>query len=202
MSPHARLFITSVKTTGSVFSGTTGVDPGRNGVIDGYIGGGGDDIDLHDHALQAMIDGNVQLLAIHSGAPDELCGWETWAESTGGLAVQIDPDGSVPCTPDPPSGASVPEAEPNDTAGTANALAIGADLTADISPAADEDYRLAALLVDVGLAASRGAAKRLITGGGVSVDGAKAESIDAAVPRRGTVLLRAGKRQYARIVFE
>jgi tyrosyl-tRNA synthetase len=61
---------------------------------------------------------------------------------------------------------------------------------------------LAQLLVEAGLAASKGEAKRLIRGGGVEVDGVKAERFDQTVPAGGSVLLRAGKRRYARVVFE
>jgi tyrosyl-tRNA synthetase len=69
-------------------------------------------------------------------------------------------------------------------------------------PAEGGEILLAGLLVEAGLAASRGEAKRLIRGGGVEVDGAKAERFDQTLPATGEVLLRAGKRRYARVVFE
>jgi tyrosyl-tRNA synthetase len=58
------------------------------------------------------------------------------------------------------------------------------------------------LLVASGLAASRGAARRLIEQGGAYVDGTAVASLDQVVRARGVgpVLLRAGKKQVRRIV--
>ena len=69
-----------------------------------------------------------------------------------------------------------------------------------------EGVRLAALLVDTGLAPSVTAAARLIDQGGVSVNGERVGSpgarIDEGHLRDGAVLLRAGKKRFHRIVVE
>ena len=60
------------------------------------------------------------------------------------------------------------------------------------------------LLVETGLAASKGAARRLIQQGGASLNGTRLETIDATVTRTdvqdGAVILRAGKKRYHRVV--
>lgn len=68
------------------------------------------------------------------------------------------------------------------------------------------DYQVAAaavkitkLLTDSGLCASGGEAKRLIQGGGVSLDGAKVCSADSEIELRDGMVLRAGKRKFIRI---
>jgi tyrosyl-tRNA synthetase len=55
------------------------------------------------------------------------------------------------------------------------------------------------LLTDSGLCTSGGEAKRLIQGGGVSLDGDKVESVDAEITPRDGMVLRAGKRKFIRI---
>jgi tyrosyl-tRNA synthetase len=63
---------------------------------------------------------------------------------------------------------------------------------------------LVALLVETGLAPSRGAARKLIEQGGAYVNGAQVRSADALIEathvQDGTVFLRAGKKRYHRIL--
>ena len=59
--------------------------------------------------------------------------------------------------------------------------------------------RVVKLLTDSGLCTSGGEAKRLIQGGGVSLDGDKVESVDAEITPRDGMVLRAGKRKFIRI---
>jgi tyrosyl-tRNA synthetase len=60
------------------------------------------------------------------------------------------------------------------------------------------------LLVETGLAASKGAARRLIEQGGASLNGARLSNSDALITstdvQDGTVILRAGKKRYHRVV--
>jgi tyrosyl-tRNA synthetase len=60
------------------------------------------------------------------------------------------------------------------------------------------------LLVETGLAVSKGAARRLIQQGGASLNGTRLDTIDATVTstdvQDGAVILRAGKKRYHRIV--
>lgn len=57
------------------------------------------------------------------------------------------------------------------------------------------------LLVQCGLAASKGEAKRLITGGGVSIDGEKVDDPNLVwSPPSGEAVLKVGKRKFLRIV--
>ncbi len=66
----------------------------------------------------------------------------------------------------------------------------------------DGKISIVKLLVQAGLAASNGEAKKLVKGGGVSVDGAKVAAIDAiyAIPAEGLVL-RKGKKVYHKVVL-
>ncbi|MCD8352826.1 MAG: tyrosine--tRNA ligase [Clostridiales bacterium] len=66
----------------------------------------------------------------------------------------------------------------------------------------DGKISIVKLLVQAGLAASNGEAKKLVKGGGVSVDGEKVAAIDAtyAVPAEGLVL-RKGKKVYRKVVL-
>ena len=65
-------------------------------------------------------------------------------------------------------------------------------------------YRLASLLVETGLAASKGDAKRLIEQGGVRVDGEKvaASSSELSIANGDSILLQAGKLRFLRITAE
>ncbi|MGH2375235.1 MAG: tyrosine--tRNA ligase [bacterium] len=83
---------------------------------------------------------------------------------------------------------------------------IDKDLPAEIPDAvvpADEapggKMRLVRLLVIAGLAESNGEARRLISQGGVTVDGSKIHDKDAAVAVRDGLVIRAGRRRFARI---
>ena len=80
------------------------------------------------------------------------------------------------------------------------------DLPAEIPDAvisADEapggQMRLIRLLVVIGLAESNGEARRLISQGGVTVDGSRLHDIDAVIPVRSGLVVRVGRRRFARI---
>jgi tyrosyl-tRNA synthetase len=64
--------------------------------------------------------------------------------------------------------------------------------------------RLAALLVETGMAGSRSEAERLIKQGGVEIDGARVEDIKQEIDcsRARSALLRAGKKKFLRLVIE
>jgi tyrosyl-tRNA synthetase len=70
-------------------------------------------------------------------------------------------------------------------------------------PCRREPLYVPALLVEVGLAGSRGEARRLIQGGGLYLDGERVKDpnleIDASSPR--SILIRAGKRRFLRASF-
>jgi tyrosyl-tRNA synthetase len=58
------------------------------------------------------------------------------------------------------------------------------------------------LLAEAGLVASNGEGRRLIQQGGVKLDGDKVADADLEVAARGEIVLQAGKRRFARIVFK
>lgn len=62
------------------------------------------------------------------------------------------------------------------------------------------------LLVETGLCATRGEARRLVDQGGAYVNGVRAESIDEPIGldrvEHGEILLRAGKKKHHRVVVE
>ncbi len=64
---------------------------------------------------------------------------------------------------------------------------------------AEPRIRITKLLTDSGLCASGGEAKRLIQGGGVSLDGEKISSPDTEIELKDNMVLRAGKRKFIRI---
>ena len=64
---------------------------------------------------------------------------------------------------------------------------------------ADASVRVTKLLTDSGLCASGGEAKRLIQGGGVSLDGEKIGSVDEELEVKDGMVLRAGKRKFLRL---
>jgi hypothetical protein len=71
---------------------STGVDPGRD-----EEAGTADDIDVEDDAIPSMTGAGVILLVVYSGTdPSEMSIWDTIATATGGSAVEIDPNGSIP----------------------------------------------------------------------------------------------------------
>ncbi len=74
------------------YRSTTGSDPGRDEIM-----GNADDIDMDD-AVQDMIDENIRLIVLYSGVNSTALTdyWTDKAESTGGLFVQINSDGSIP----------------------------------------------------------------------------------------------------------
>ena len=61
--------------------------------------------------------------------------------------------------------------------------------------------RLVHLLVELRLAASNGDARRLISQGGVSLDGSRVADPEADVPVRDGLLVRVGRRRFARVRF-
>jgi tyrosyl-tRNA synthetase len=67
-----------------------------------------------------------------------------------------------------------------------------------------EHRRLAALLVEWRLAASRSEAERLIKQGGVEVDGSRVSDVkqEMDLSKPGEFLLRAGKKRFLRVVVE
>jgi len=68
--------------------------------------------------------------------------------------------------------------------------------------ASEEAMWVPALLKETGLAASTSAARRLIQGGGVKIDGAKVSTEETTVPARGEYLLQVGKRHFLRVRFD
>ena len=63
-------------------------------------------------------------------------------------------------------------------------------------------YKLVDLLTETALAASKGEAKRLITQGGVKVNGEKETDTNSVVELNGETLLQVGKLKYLRIRSE
>lgn len=61
---------------------------------------------------------------------------------------------------------------------------------------------IVALIVGAGLAASNGAARRLIEQGGIRLDGRAVSDVDSTVAVRKPILLQAGKRRFVRILPE
>ena len=88
---------------GTIGTWSTGVDPGRNAVIDGYLGAGGDDIDFQDHAIADMISNNVRQITMYSGSAALFKYWDYWSDLTGGSAVQLSYSGSPPPSTDLPT---------------------------------------------------------------------------------------------------
>jgi tyrosyl-tRNA synthetase len=70
--------------------------------------------------------------------------------------------------------------------------------------AGGQPRRLSALLVETGLASSRSEAERLIKQGGVEIDGARISDIKREIDcsRPASLLLRAGKKKFLRLVVE
>ncbi|MFM7204577.1 MAG: DUF4215 domain-containing protein, partial [Myxococcota bacterium] len=69
---------------------STGVDPGRDGVV-----GTSDDVAILD-ALDALVEQDITLLHLHSGSSSRLTTWDAYAARTGGDAVKINSDGTIP----------------------------------------------------------------------------------------------------------
>jgi len=84
--------------SGCTFSVYTGRDPGRD-----HVAFTADDIDWQTGALAAAIAAKVEFINIHSGLAPQFCAWQQWTAMTGGSAVQINADGTIP------GGISLPE---------------------------------------------------------------------------------------------
>ncbi len=56
-------------------------------------------------------------------------------------------------------------------------------------------------MIDAGLVASNGEAQRLIQQGGVKLNGEKIDNADMEVESVGEIILQAGKRRFARVIF-
>ncbi len=65
----------------------------------------------------------------------------------------------------------------------------------------DEPLWLCRLMNDAGLVASNGEARRLVKQGGVKLNGKKIDNADMEVDPVGEVIIQAGKRRFARIIF-
>ncbi len=63
----------------------------------------------------------------------------------------------------------------------------------------ESSYKLSKLLVDSGICATNGEAKRLIQSGAVSLNGEKITAFDAVVNLKNGDIIRAGKRNYIKI---
>jgi tyrosyl-tRNA synthetase len=73
------------------------------------------------------------------------------------------------------------------------------DVTLRRDELAHGTIRLVRLLVGLGLAESNGEARRLISQGGVSIDGTRMHDVDAEVSVRDGLLVRVGRRRFARV---
>ena len=75
------------------------------------------------------------------------------------------------------------------------------EVTVDLAPNDEGAVYVAKVLVDAGLAASAGEARRLIDGGGVKLDGQAlaAKEYNVAPERLRGALVQVGKRKFARI---
>ncbi len=67
--------------------------------------------------------------------------------------------------------------------------------------ASGEPVWICRLLTEAGLVASNGEARRLIQQGGVKLDGEKIADPDLEIAATGEVVLQAGKRRFARVIF-
>ena len=63
-------------------------------------------------------------------------------------------------------------------------------------------YRVTDLIAELGLAESKGAAKRLISQGGVQIDGEKISNFNSQIDLTHDLVLKVGKRKFAKIVVE
>jgi len=64
----------------------------------------------------------------------------------------------------------------------------------------ESPVKLCKIMVDSGLCTTGGEAKRLIQGGGVSVDGVMASSWDAVIDVKDEAVLKAGKRRFVKLI--
>ena len=79
-------------------SGSTGGDPGRDGII-----GNSDDLEILD-VLTALALDDIMLLSMFNGLSSvNLSLWNCYARKTGGEAFEINPDGTIPGGTDLPS---------------------------------------------------------------------------------------------------
>lgn len=76
--------------SGCLAHNSTGLDPGRDGLIGTF-----DDLDFQDVVLRSLLETRTSVLTIFS-SPFGLCAWERWTEITGGMALQASRDGQLP----------------------------------------------------------------------------------------------------------
>ena len=75
----------------------TGLDPGRNGVIDcSFTAGEDPDIYFQGAAIDALEDNEIRLLYLDSSGGLNAEFWQYWAAQVGGAAAAIGTDGRVP----------------------------------------------------------------------------------------------------------
>ncbi len=72
------------------YNTTSGSDPGRDGII-----GNADDIDMDD-VIAGMTAENITLIVLSSGSSNITALWENYASLTGGTAIQINRNGTIP----------------------------------------------------------------------------------------------------------
>ena len=63
-------------------------------------------------------------------------------------------------------------------------------------------YKVTDLIAELGLAESKGVAKRLISQGGVQINGEKISDFNSRVKLSQDLVLKVGKRKFAKIVVE
>ncbi|MCP3932715.1 MAG: tyrosine--tRNA ligase, partial [Bacteroidetes bacterium] len=66
---------------------------------------------------------------------------------------------------------------------------------------AKEDVWLPQLLVDADLVKSTSDGRRMIKQNAVSLDGAKIQDMNTAITPAGEILLKVGKRRFAKVIF-
>ncbi|EKD36287.1 MAG: hypothetical protein ACD_75C01568G0002 [uncultured bacterium] len=74
------------------------------------------------------------------------------------------------------------------------------DLAEYACPAA-EPVALPQLLVDAGLVNSTSEGRRMIQQGAVAIDGEKVNDINPAIPAKGEILIKVGKRRFCKVIF-
>ena len=73
------------------------------------------------------------------------------------------------------------------------------DIADEETTIAAGNYKLADLLVQTNLAASKGEARRLIEQGGVRIDGERASNASSEINLQGELLFQVGKRRFLKV---